>query len=86
MTFLKLKPRVINHRDYKHFNNEKLRGDLLPEISSSYLEFDNSSFDYFFDMYQSTLNQHGPGKQKYVRGNHMPFIELDFLKRNQEKN
>ena len=27
-----------------------------------------------------------PEKQKYARGNHMPFIELDFLNGNHEKN
>ena len=43
MTFRKLKPRVINYRDYKHFNNERFRDDLLPEIPNSYLEFDNNS-------------------------------------------
>ena len=48
MTFKKLKPRVINYRNYKHFNNERFRDDLLSEISNSYLEFDNNSFDEFF--------------------------------------
>ena len=58
MTFQKLKPRVINYRDYKHFNNERFRDDLLSEISNSYLEFDNNSFDEFFKMCRSTLDQH----------------------------
>ena len=35
MTFQNLKPRIINYRDYKHFNNERFRGDLLSEISYS---------------------------------------------------
>ena len=43
----KTEPRVINYKDYKHFNNERFRDDLLSEISNSYLEFDNSSFDEF---------------------------------------
>ena len=38
MTFQKLKPGVINYRDYKHFNNESFRDNLLSE---TYLEFDN---------------------------------------------
>ena len=40
MTFQKLKPRFINYREYKHFNSERFRDDLLSEISNSYLEFD----------------------------------------------
>ena len=62
MTFQKLKPRVINYRDYKHFDNERFRDDLLSEISNSYLEFDNNSFDEFFNMCRSKLNQHPPRK------------------------
>ena len=74
MTFQKLKPRVINYRDYKHFNNERFRDDSLFEISNSYVEFDNNSFDEFFNMCRWMLDQHAPRKQKYARGNHMPFM------------
>ena len=80
MTFQKLKPRVINYTGYKHFNNERFRGDLLSEISNSYLEFDSNSFDEFFKMCRSTLNQHASGKQKYARGNHMPFMNKTLSK------
>ena len=80
MAFQKLKPRVINYRDYKHFNNERFRDDLLSEISNSYLEFDNNSFDEFFNMCRSTLDQHAPRKQKYARGNHMPFMNKTLSK------
>ena len=62
MTFQKLKPRVINYRDYKHFNNERFTDDLLFEISNSYLEIDNNSFDKFFNMCRSMLDQHAPRK------------------------
>ena len=69
-----------NYRDYKHFNNERLRYDLLSEISNSHLEFDNSSFDEFFKMGRSTLDQHAPQKQKYTRGNHMSFMNKTLSK------
>ena len=79
MTFQKRKPRVINYRDYKHFNNEMFRDDLLSEILNSYLEFDNS-FDEFLNVCRSTLVQHAPRKQKYARGNHMPFMNKTLSK------
>ena len=47
ITFQKLKPGVINYRDYEHFNNERFRDNLLSEISNSYLEFDNNSLMNF---------------------------------------
>ena len=80
ITFQKLKPRVINYRDYKHFDNERLIDDLVSEILNSHLEFDNNSFDEFFNMRQSTLDQRAPWKQKYVRGNHMPFMSKTLSK------
>ena len=80
MTFQKLKPRVINYRGYKRFNNERFRDDLLPEILNLYLEFDSNSFDGFFKMCRSTLDQHAPRKQKYARGNHMRFMNKTLSK------
>ena len=53
---------------------------MLPEISNSYLEFDNNSSDEFFNMRRSKLDQHAPRKRKYPRGNHMPFMNETFSK------
>ena len=47
---------------------------------NSYLEFDNNSFDEFFNMCRSTLDQHARGKQKYTRGNHLPFMNMTLSK------
>ena len=74
MTFQKLKPRIINYRDYKHFNNGRFRCDLMSELSNTKLEFNNNSFTEFFNICRSTLDQHAPRKQKHARGNHMPFM------------
>ena len=49
MIFQKLKPRVINFRDYKHFDNKNYRKELLTGISNSSLKFDYSSFSEFFN-------------------------------------
>ena len=90
MTFQKLKPRVISYRDYKHFNNETYRNELLSEISNSCLNFDDSGFNDFFDICRSILDQQASRKQKYARGNHMPFmnktISKEIMQRNQLRN
>ena len=90
MTFQKLQPRVISYRDYKHFSNETYRNELLSEISNSCLNFDDSGFNYFFDICRAILDQHAPRKQKYARGNHMPFmnktISKEIMKRTQLRN
>ena len=80
MTFQKLKPRIINYRDYKHFNNERFRCDLMSELSNTKLEFNNNSFTEFFNICRSTLDQHAPRKQKHARGNHMPFMNKTLSK------
>ena len=80
MTFQKLKPRIVNYRDYKFFDNARYRNDLLQEISSSYLEFNDNGFSGFFDICRTTLDQHAPRKKKYARGNHMPFINKTLSK------
>ena len=86
MTFQKLKPRIINYRDYKFFDNVRYRNDLLQEISSSYLEFNDNGFSGFFDICRTTLDQHAPRKKKYARGNHMPFINKTQSKDRTEEN
>ena len=90
MTFQKLKPRVISYRDYNHFNNETYRNELLSEISNSYLNFNDSGFNDFFDICRAILDQHASRKQKYARGNHMPFmnkaISKEIMKRTQLRN
>ena len=80
MTFQKLKPRIINYRDYKFFYNVRHRNDLLQEISNSYLEFNGNGFSGFFDICRTTLDQHAPRKKKFTRGNHMPFINKTLSK------
>ena len=80
MTFQKLKPRIINYRDHKFFDNVKYRNDFLLEIYNSYLEFNDNRFNSFFDICRTTLDQHAPRKKKYARDNHMPFINKTLSK------
>ena len=80
MTFQKLKPRIINYRDYKFFDNVRYRNDLLQEISNFCLEFNDNGFSGFFDLCRTTLDQHAPRKKKYARGNHMLFINKTLSK------
>ena len=90
MTFQKLKPRIINYKDYKFFVNVRYRNDLQQEISNSYLEFNDNGFSGFFYICRTTLDQHAPRKKKYARGNHMPFINKtlseEIMKRTKLRN
>ena len=63
MKFQKLRPRVINYSDYKHFTNENYSKYLLTEIFNSCPRFDDCGFNGFFDLCQEILDQHVPRKQ-----------------------
>ena len=44
----------------------------------------NYGFSGFFDICRTTLDQHAPGRKKYVRGNHMPNFYQNSVERNHE--
>ena len=74
MHFQNLQPRVINYRDYKHFQNENFRGDLLLRLSKLNIKNNDDGFTGFIETCMETVNQHAPCKQKHVRGNHFTFM------------
>ena len=80
MHLQKLQPRVINYRDYKHFQNENLREDLLFGLSKLNIKNNYDSFTGFIETCMKTVNQRAPCKQKHVRGNHLPFMNKTLSK------
>ena len=79
-SFERLKPKVINYRDSKSFQNKLFQEELLFELSNSTLEENANGLEEFTEMCQKTLNHHAPAKQKFVRGNHLPFINKTLSK------
>ena len=73
--FEKLKPRVINYRDYKSFKNKLFREESLYELSNATLVENADGFHKFIEICQKTLDQHAPNKLKFIRmSNHLPFM------------
>ena len=70
MRFQNLQPRVINHRDYKHFQNENFSEDFPFGLSKLDIRNNDDGFTGFIETCMETVNQHAPCKQKRVRGNH----------------
>ena len=69
-TFEKLQLRVVNYRDYEYFENYRFRADLLSELSQANIEENE----------EGLRDLHAPRKQKYARGNHMPFMNRALSK------
>ena len=64
--FQKLQPRVINYRDYEHFQNENFREDLLFELPKLNIRNKDDGFTGFIETCMEAVNQHAPCKQKHV--------------------
>ena len=79
-TFEKLQPRVVNYRDYKYFENYRFRAYLLPELSNANIEENGEGLSDFLSTCKSILDLQAPRKQKYARGNHMPFMNRALSK------
>ena len=79
-TFEKLQPRVVNYPDYKYFENCRFRTDLLSELSKANIEENEEGLSDFLSTCKRILDLHAPRKQKYARGNHMPFMNRALSK------
>ena len=78
--FVKFQPRVVNYRDYKYFENYRFRADLLSELSKAIIEENEEELSDFLSTCKRILDLHAPRKQKYARGNHMPFMNRALSK------
>ena len=65
--FQKAKPRIIKYRDYKHFDNNEFRFELIRELSSNNMQSDNLA--RFTNISKMILEKKAPLKERYVRYN-----------------
>ena len=75
-TFVKLPPKVINYRSFKHYNKTSFYKDLLDNLFKESI----SDFDKFEEIFQQTFEKHAPLKKKKLRGNNKPFMTKDLNK------
>ena len=85
-TFKKFQPRTIHYSDYKNFQNDWYRDKLKPKLSIIVSENNNIRLNKFFNISMDSIKQNAPCKQKYTRKNHLPFIHIPFIERDNEKN
>jgi len=75
MSYQKLKPIIISYRDYKNYNNDEFRKDLMENI---YPNCSHLSEEIFEKTFLHILNLHAPLKHKYIRGNQQPFLIKNY--------
>ena len=64
----------MNYRDYKYFENDRFRTDLLSEFGKANIEEKENGINNLLNACKRILDIHAPIKQTYARGNHMPFM------------
>ena len=79
-TFKKFEPRIIHYRDCKKFQNDQYRDELTPKLSNIISENNNIRLNEFLSICMDTSDRCAPCKQKYSRGNHLPFMNKTISK------
>ena len=76
--FPKLKPKVVNYRDYRNFRNNECKAELDNEMLKH--DLGNMEYQHFLNIFIEILNKHAPMKQKYLRANQVRFMTKDLHK------
>ena len=74
--FPRLKPNIVNYRDYKGFVNDYFRSELLQEINS--LDSDLTNFKGIQYTRQRVLDKHTSLKKRHVRDNQQHFMDKEL--------
>ena len=77
-TFQRLPPKIRTYRNHNKFYNHKFRQTLVKELSST--KTWNNDISIFIDICMRNLDKYEPLKKKYIRGNHLPFINKELPK------
>ena len=84
-TYEKLKPRIVNYRDYKNVCNDTFWQILLEKLSTENSNTNCSGFEKILQICIDTLNIFAPCKKKYSQGNNMPFMNKSLKKAHMKK-
>ena len=65
-SFERVQPRIIKQRDYRLFQSDVFREELLSEILDVSIGENEEVFSNFLDIFKENVNYHGSCQQKYV--------------------
>ena len=73
-SFVKQKPRVLNYRNYKFFNNTLFKDQVLDKLRNSNFQISDKDLKHFRETCLSVLNTMSPLKSRFIRAIQAPFI------------
>ena len=77
-SFAKQKPRVLNYRNYKFFNNVLFRDQVLNKLRNLDLQIKNKGLNHFKETCLAVINIIAPLKRRFIRANQAPFINKEI--------
>ena len=78
MFYKKQKPKSIQQRNYKPFNEQLFRIELDKELAKT--DLNNVELAEFHNEFLSMLNKHAPIKYKYIRANNSSYMTKSLRK------
>ena len=84
--FPKLKPKVVNYRDYRKFRNEEFRIQLDNEILKH--DISNMEYQHFLDIFVEVLNKHANmiSISEQIKGDLWQNVHKAIMKRSRLRN
>ena len=77
-SFAKQKPRILNYRNYKFFNNTLFRDQVLNKLINSNLQISDKGLKHFKKTCLSVVNTTVPIKSRFIRTNQAPLINKEI--------
>ena len=69
-----LKPKIVFHRNYKHFEDSRFPEDLNSTDLLLNTDDPNENYNLITDKFLNVVNRNAPLKKKMLRGNQAPFL------------
>ena len=76
--YKKQKPKTIQYRSYKNFDNQVFQRELNSELLK--IDLDNAELSEFSEIFLSILDKYTPKKQKFIRANNSNFVTKNLRK------
>ena len=76
--YKKQKPKIIQYRSYKNFDNQVFQRELNSELLK--IDSNNADLSEFTEIFLSILDKHAPKKQKFIRANNSNFVNKNLRK------